>query len=307
MRAAERNAERQRRQYAREQMISNAGEAVADWQSRIRELISLHTHVAERIDWQGLATAPGPAAPEVTNEEERRAQAELDRFTPHWWDFLFGGSEKRQQKLVDAVVRGRSEDEINHRMAVEDHHRQVQEWETDRALAERLIAGDVKARMEVIEEMQSLSGEGLIGTDISFRLQEDCVHAIPHVHGDEIVPNVRRKQLQSGRLSETRMPMGEFNELYQDYVCSVALRIAGEMFALLPLDEVYVTCVATMLNSATGQQEDTPILSGRFVRETFDRLGLSRIDPSDSMRNFVHKMDFKRSRGFARIEALQPI
>lgn len=288
-------------------MVADAGEAVAEWQSRIRELISLHTHSVERIDWQGLARAPRPAEPEVANDEERKAQAELDRFTRHWWDFLFGGSEKRQQKLVDAVARGRSQDEINHRMAVEDHRRQVEEWEADRALAARLIAGDVKARMEVIEEMQSFSGEGLIGSDISFRFQEEFVHAVPHVHGDEIVPNVRRKQLQSGRLSETQMPMGEFNELYQDYVCSAALRVAGEMFALLPLEEVYVTCISTMLNSATGQQEDTPILSGRFVRESFDRLGLRRIDPSDSMRNFMHRMDFKRSRGFAPIEALQPI
>lgn len=307
MRAAERDAERRRKQYAKAQMIADASDAVSDWQSTIHELVSLHANPADEIDWSREASTAEPLEPARSNLKEAHAQARLNAFRPRFWDFLFGGTNKRRQKLEDAVSLGRQQDEEEHRAAIEDYRARQAEWTADTSLALRLLAGDVRARKEVVEEMQSLSSEGRIGTEISFRISDEFLHAVPHVHGDEIVPNVRRKQLQSGRLSESKMPIGEFNELYQDYVCSAALRVAGDMFALLPLDEVYVTCVATMLNTTMGHQEDTPILSVRFVRDTFRRLDRRHIDPSDSMRNFVHEMDFKRAKGFAGIVPLKPL
>jgi hypothetical protein len=307
MRAAERDAERRRKQYAKAQMIAEAGDAVSDWQSAIHELVSLHTNPADEIDWLGEASKPEPREPQRSGVQETHARARLDAFKPHFWDFLFGGSDKRLQKLEDAVHSGHQQDDEDHRRAMEDYHAQLADWRTDTNLAGRLLDGEVQAQREVIAEMQSLSDQGLIGTQITFLISDELLHAVPHVHGDEIVPNMRRKQLQSGRLSESKMPVGEFNELYQDYVCSAALRVAGDMFALLPRDEVYVTCVATMLNTSTGRQEDRPILSVRFVRETFRRLDRRHIDPSDSMRNFVHEMDFKRTRGFAGITPLKSL
>lgn len=100
------------------------------------------------------------------------------------------------------------------------------------------------------------------------------------------------------------MPVGQFNELYQDYVASVALKVAGDMFQILPLQEVYVTCEAEMLNSMTGHKESTPILSVQFVRRTFERLNLKSIDPSDSMSNFNHVMSFSKTKGFSAIRPL---
>ncbi len=304
MRAAERNAERRRKQYAKEQMISEASDAVSEWQSGIHELVSLHTDPADEIDWSRELTKPEPSEPQRFTAHEAQAQHRVDVFKPRFWDFLFGGSDKRLANLEEAVLCGRAQDDEDYRAAVERYRTQLADWRADTDLARRLLAGEVSARKEVIEEMQSLSGEDLIGTQISFSISDDFLHVRPHVHGDEIVPKVRRKQTQSGRLSESKMPVGEFNELYQDYVCSAALRVAGDMFALLPLDEVYVTCVANMLNTKTGHQENTPILSVRFVRETFRRLDRRHVDPSDSMRNFIHEMDFKRTRGFSGITPL---
>lgn len=103
------------------------------------------------------------------------------------------------------------------------------------------------------------------------------------------------------------MPVGERQELYQDYVCSVALKVAGDLFSVLSRDEIFVTCAASMLDSATGHMADTPILSVQFVRPTFNSLKLSAIDPSDSMLNFNHQMEFKRTKGFQRIEPLRPL
>jgi hypothetical protein len=62
-----------------------------------------------------------------------------------------------------------------------------------------------------------------------------------------------------------------------------------------------------MLDASTGHQQLTPILSVQFVRETFGQLNLEHLDPSDSMKNFNHVMDFKKTKGFTRIEPLKPV
>jgi hypothetical protein len=103
------------------------------------------------------------------------------------------------------------------------------------------------------------------------------------------------------------MPIGRFNELYQDYVAGVAFKIATDFFKILPLDEVYVTCSATMLNTQTGYQESTPILSVRFISETMNSLNLTKIDPSDALARFQHSMQFKKQTGFQRILPLKPV
>ena len=198
-------------------------------------------------------------------------------------------------------------DQAEYMEEMQAHHRKLDEWANDVALARKLTEGYAGAIRNVIEEMQSLSQDGLIGSSISFEIGDDFLHAKPEVHTDEIVPKFRRKQLASGKLSETKMPVSQFNELYQDYVASVALRVAGDLFNIVPLREVYVTCLTRMLNPKTGHQELTPILSVQFARDTFLRLNLVDVDPSDSMANFNHAMSFAKTKGFTRTEPLRPI
>ena len=307
MRAAEREAQKRHKQYLKDLEVSEATDAVESWQDYIHDLVSIHTNPADDIDWQRTASEPKPSEPNYLNRNGRKAQTKLASFKPRFWDFLYGGSEKKRIKLELGLAEAVQEDERDYNVAVSNHKEAVADWESDVLLAKQLLSGEATAKKEVIEELQSLTKDSLVGSAISFRIENDFVHAIPTVHTDEIVPSYRRKQLASGRLSETKMPVGEFNELYQDYVCSVALRAAGDLFGLLPDNEIYVTCVALMLNKKTGHQELTPILSVQFVRDTFNRLNLTHIDPSDSLSNFNHEMNFKRTKGFIRIKSLAKI
>lgn len=307
-RAAQRDAERRRKARAKSDMASAAAEAVWEWQRIMEDLVSLHADRTEMIDWHEIAESPAPEKPSHTGERELNAQALLDAFRPGTFDFLSGGTAKRRQKLLDAVDLARWEDGQANQDAERQYELASTEWLSDTALARRLLKGEAGAIHDVIAEMQqSLSKEGLIGTSINFLISDGSVHAVARIHSDEIVPSVRRKQLASGRLSETKMPAGEFNELYQDYVCSAALRVGGDLLNVLPLDEVYVTCTPPLLDSANGHQRPTPVLSVQIVRETFDSLRLAGIDPSDAMKNFNHAMDFRRTKGFAEIKPLKPI
>jgi len=39
-------------------------------------------------------------------------------------------------------------------------------------------------------------------------------------------------------------------------------------------------------------------------RKTFDMLSFENLDPSDSLNNFVHNMNFKKGKGFEPVEVL---
>lgn len=307
VRAAERDAQRRHKADLKAQIAEDSAAAVTDWETYIDELTSVHTDLADAIDWRAMAARPAPEEPQLASTHQHNAEAALAAFKPGVFDIFRGGTAKRRAPLETDLTHAPARDHADHGKALAAYGVALKEWNTDTALARRLLAGEVGAIKEVIEEMQSLSDQSLIGSSVSFSIGEECLHAKPEVHTEEIVPNFRRKQLASGKLSESKMPIGQFNELYQDYVGSVALKIAGDLFHIVPLNEVYVTCLARMLNPQTGQQELTPILSVQFVRPTFASLNLTDLDPSDSMANFNHAMSFKKTKGFARIEPLKPI
>ena len=104
------------------------------------------------------------------------------------------------------------------------------------------------------------------------------------------------------KLSKTNMPKGQLNEIYQDYICSVVLKTAGDIFQLLPFDSVKVVCRVMMLNKSNGHEELTPILSANIERSIFQNLNLDKVDSSDCMKNFEHLCKFKKTTGYTRIE-----
>ncbi|MXP08566.1 hypothetical protein [Pseudoblastomonas halimionae] len=306
-RRAARDAERRWKADQKAMIAADAQDAVSEWREHLSDLVSLHVNPNDDVNWQMLRDAPEPVSPMRRTRHEDSALAALDQFQPRFFDFLSGGSEKRRLSLVDAVSEGRARDDAEHQNNLNVFDQEHADWQSDKELATRLLAGDISAERDVINTMTSWADDGLIGSRLEFSITDEFLHAIAHVHTDEIVPNYRRKQLQSGKLSETKMPIGERNELYQDYVCSVSLKVAGDIFSVLPRNEVFVTCMANMLDSTTGHKVDMPIVSVQFVRPTFNDLRLSAIDPSDSMSNFNHRMKFAKTKGFSPIDPLNPL
>ncbi len=306
-RRSSREAERRWKADQKAQIVADARYAVDEWREQLRDIVSLHTDPGDDVDWQSLKDMPEPLQLVRQSKNENAAQIALNNFSPKFFDFLSGGPAKRRLKLADAIIEARQADEANFENELLEYEQAYHDWQTDKEVATRLLAGDISAERDVINEMGSWGDDGLIGSRLAFAISDKHLHVVAHVHDDDIVPAFRRKQLQSGKLSETKMPIGERHELYQDYVCSVALKVAGDLFSVLPREEVFVTCVINMLDKATGHMVDTPVLSIQFVRATFNKLRLSAIDPSDSMQNFNHSMNFKRTKGFSPVEPLRPL
>ncbi|HRN41503.1 MAG TPA: hypothetical protein PK649_05460 [Vicingus sp.] len=143
------------------------------------------------------------------------------------------------------------------------------------------------------------------GSDISFNVKEASILIDFFVHSEDVVPKTIKKSLHKGlEVKEEPIPISRFNEIYQDYVCSCILRISKEVFQLLPIDNVLINAKGTIINPATGNNEEKTIVSVIIEKEKLDKLNFDLLDPSDSMSNFSCNMNFKKSEGFKPVEEL---
>jgi hypothetical protein len=75
---------------------------------------------------------------------------------------------------------------------------------------------------------------------------------------------------------------------------------------VLPFKCVYAHGFTELLNPQTGHKEMKTIVSVCIPRATFERLNLESIDPAEAMRNFIFKINFAKTRGFAAVEKIDP-
>ncbi len=305
-RAAERDAKRRQRelekqqiQYERMQELEQAAYEVEVYENHIDIIQSLHKECSRPIGWQKIVASEAPQKPEKSSRAEQTARLKIENYKPSFIDRLFKREEKRRDELEKGLKQAIEKDTLEHSEELAKWEEELKNWEESTRIGQSLLDGNREAKIEAIENLDPFSEISNLGSRLEVHIGEDgVVEATIHVHGEEIVPNETKSLLRSGKLSVKQMPKGTFNEFYQDYVCSSALRVANELFSVIPDDIVIVTAVDKLLNSKTGHLEESPILSACIPKNTLQSLNLEAIDPSDSMENFIHNMSFKKTKGF---------
>lgn len=309
---AKRNAERreralddQRKRLAKAEQLEQAKELVEEQDAHLETLISLHKEVADPIDWSGISSAEAPARPELSVESESAARQKSEQYSPGFLAKLLKREAKQRRKLQTAIEEAKANDRAKFDKALSEWNATIEEFHEEQQLSERVLAGDADSWKEAISARDPFSSIGLLGSAASFSIQSKRIYAEVHVHGEKVVPRQIASLLKSGKATVKDMPAAKYYRLYQDYVCSAALRVCRELFALLPTNEVIITALDEVVSTQTGHLEKRPILAVRVPRRTLESLNLSAIDPSDAMKNFVHNMSFKASAGFAPVELIQ--
>lgn len=289
------------------QELEQAAYEVEVYENHIKVIQSTHKECNSTIDWNEIASSKQPTEPQKSNHNEIKARELLDAYKPGFIDRLFKQEEKKRMILSQKIDEAIDVDEAHYKSIVSMWEKKTKEWEESVAIAKALLDGKAEAKIEAIENLQPFSEISNLGSSLSISVcGNGILEATINIHGTEIVPSETKSLLKSGKLSVKHMPKGRFNEIYQDYVCSCVLRVGNELLSALPDNLVLVTAVDDLLNSRTGHLEKAPILSVAVSRSTMKSLNLEAIDPSDSMVNFKHNMSFKKTKGFDRVERIDP-
>lgn len=278
---------------------------VEKFEDRIKQLTTIHHDVGDSFDWDKIVDQSPPSCPIKNDKEERLSLQKLRMFKPNFLHRIFGKAERIKKELEQNVLLARQRDEYNYQTSIKCYEQAFNQWSALHQLALSINQGDTIAYQQAILEINPLSEIQEIGCDIHFAIPDSRTVIIYLMIDSEVVVPTQIKILTArGKLSTKDMPRARFYELYQDYVCGCALRIARELFSFLPLSKVVVHVQTDALNQATGHMLRQTILSVCMPRNILSQINFTTADPSESMSLFLHRMDFKRTKGFAGIQPL---
>jgi len=296
--AYQRQADINRRQREIEKMneLEQARLAVEAYENTIDRIHSIHIEADDPVNWVKIRSSAAPYNRNLgeIGANEKIAVDKMQNYKPGVLSKLFKQQQSDEQKLREEVLAARENDKQDY-----------QAWERDVRVATKVLEGDIDTYFQVIEEFAPLDDLTEFGSGFEFFCENPKIMEVEfEVNLDSVVPKEQLSLTQTGKLSRKQMPKGKFFDIQQDYVCSCVLRIARDMFALLPLHTVYIHAVDTQLNTATGYFEKVTILSVKLAKGEVNRLNFANIDCSDAIETFEHKMNFKKTKGFEAVDRL---
>lgn len=308
IRAAEkrqRELAKQRKEIAKLEELERARFEVDEYENRIDLIKSVHKECSKAWDWKVIATSIPPSKPDKKDINEQEARARLTNYKPGFLDKILNRSNDKIKKLESDIEIARQNDQKEYADQLKQYENEYKEWEETVKIAEKILSGDSTTYLYVLKELAPFSDISELGSSLSFHIRNSQLMEVDlSVHSDAVIPQEVKSLTQAGKLSIKKMSKGQYYELYQDYVCGCILRVAREIFAILPLEKVIVNAMGEVLNKSTGHLEEKIILSVLIPRDTINRLNFNSIDCSDAMSNFIHNMNFKKNQGFEVVEKL---
>lgn len=157
-------------------------------------------------------------------------------------------------------------------------------WQYYHSVASKVLSGDIDTYLQLIYEVNPL--EDLLAYGGNYEFGTDDPSKI------EVEFTVNERALASAK---TQMSVSDYNNLMQGFICSVCIRIARDMFALLPVTH---TIVHATLDGKT-------VISVDFDRANLSKIKLGYIDPCKALLSFKFHMNYSDELGFAPVANLE--
>lgn len=333
---AERDLQKQVAESEKAAILARNKREFRNYEEHLVRIQSMHKTSIEAVDWREINEEEAPPRLEgafgekiwvkLKSKGQDVEKAKIDNFEPSFkrklFDNLFknrsatGIGERIAKWLFKAEDAKLAELERNFELAKKKdlaeferlkarQEAAYQSWAYLQELSARILEGDKEKFVEAIGHFDIFADLWEYGSAINFNTTADILEVNFSARSEELVPSSEKILNKNGSLSEKDISTTQFNEIYQDYVCSCVLRIAKEIFAILPISQVYIHVVAPQLNKSTGHDDEICILSILIDKKTISRLNMGYIDPSDSMGNFAHNMDFDKKKGFQAVDKLE--
>lgn len=255
---------------------------------------TIHQTCGEAILWDVIAASPPSFRRGEPGPKEKLAAQNLADFKP-----------TRMQKLLkqDIIIKQELENQVA--VARDLDQQDYQEWKRLSDFARDILDGNRTAYLRVLEEMAPLEDLIILGSGLEFSASHAAAVEVElDVNSEQVIPREVRKLTDGGSVEVTLMDVSDRNELERKYICGSVLKIACEMFALLPLERVLVHARDTKINSLTGQEEYVTVLSIQFERGVLTAVDLQQEACLQLLDHFPHHIQFDPASGFKPVEKL---
>ena len=291
----QRELERQAKEMAKLSALEQARIEVETYENALDVLLSIHKEQADPTDWIGISATLPPVPPSRHSYNEFKARQCL-ALTPA----------RKDTEIV--IVEAKQQDEREYQEALQAHADAHAEWEKMSNLSRRILALDSAAYLAAIKEINPFSELADIGSSLHFKVHNPrLVEVVINTKGRQAIPSEIKTLTESGKVSIKTMPKSRFVEIYQDYISGCVLRVARELFALLPIETLLISASADALAATTGTTIKRPFLSVVVSRAALKTLNFDTLDPSDCIMAMTHRGDLKASRKSGDFEFITPM
>lgn len=263
------------------------------YENRIEIIKSIHKECDENINWIEVENLESPFKFEdgEKGKNELDAIIKLKDYKPSLKDKILGLTNKKIKELEGNIENAKQQDQSDY-----------MEWKHLHDIAVKINSGDIDSYFEVINEFRPLDDLLEFGSGFEFFIEEpNWLEVDFDVNTNSVVPNESKVLTRTGKVSTKKLSKTSYYDLQQDYICSCSLRIARDMFALLPLEYIVINALEKRLDTSTGKFEKVVVLSVKIDKNTLNTLNMDLIDPSDSMSNFKCNMNFKKTTGLGKV------
>lgn len=275
--------------------IEKNRENVKENENNIESLTTLHLYCSNTINWRKIYNTSPPPKPKLIYTQTKTAIQKYKNYKPFFLSELLGFAKRKKNKLKANIINAKQVDINNYKSNLKKYKK----WLYKHKLSKNILNGNLKAYQIIIKKTNSFDDLYIERDSINFKfINAHCVVIDIKLCNEDIVPKENLKILKSGKLSIKKMPKAKFYKIYKDYVCSFTLRIAREIFALLPIKMIIVNAFNELLDIQTDYKKNQTILSVAIPRSIVQELNIKMINPSDSIEILEHNMNFRKTKGF---------
>jgi hypothetical protein len=280
-----RELQRQAKEQAKLTALEQARLEVAESEAEISMLLSVHKDCGSSWDWKQVVSILTPPVPQPRRSEEFKARlgAVCECLSPEETATRITAAQR-----LDAEASQTARVQFDQAVALAKRY-------TDLGL--RILAGEPASYREAILSEGCFNELSELGCGVKYEITNpdviDCEITVP---GTRVIPAESKTLSASGKVSVKGIPKGRFHEIYEDFLCGSALRVARELFALLPVGTVVVHGLADCADPVTGRESEECVLSVVFDRCRIESLDFDHLDASDTVATFPSNCDFKATR-----------
>ena len=262
---------------------------VEEFNNAIKYITSLHKDCDYSYDWEEINNRPSPLISDGKGVNEIEAENKLNNYNP--------GLLARVLKFLQTSELKKLEENI---LTARDKDLKIYEdWKKLNELSTLILQGDLDAYSYLIKDIEFSSslGRSHLRTSDSTSIVIDF-----YIDIDNFIPKSYKVLTSTGRLSIKKYSKTDYYFIIQQYVSSLAIRIARNIFGLLPVHNAVVNIQADSLDTQTGNIVTNTILSVVVDEITLQSLILDSIVPFDALNNFEHNVKFLKTKGFQPVE-----
>lgn len=297
---------RRKRLLEKQKKLESAMIEVDRYNDYIEALIVIHTQSSVVKDWGNIANSPEPQAPVRLSNNQKSAQNKLEAYKPNFIDRLFKLQQLRVNTLNNNVSKAKKLDDEEYHRKSEEYKIEYAEWMKEKEFAQNIVTNNLFYFKQALIEQSGIQDLlNTLGYSIEYTVHNsNSVSVSLYINSEKVIPDYTKTLTATGKLSTRKLAKGKYNQLLFDHVSSCIIKIAKDVFGLLPINSILISVTDRIIIDESDHTEDKAIISVFIPKQTLRTIELSNIQPSESIKHFKHSIDYKKTKGFNVIQPL---